>query len=136
MGAIVLAYRAPGAFGQIGALKTPVPRPSPLLLEALLLGIHPTIPFHVSSPLRDLSGRRRGRSVQYGTPLARACPSAWAYHSSSQKNRSQRRSNAGSVGSPDGVNASCTRGIGNSEGILDMPSSASVMRNCIAARTG
>jgi len=34
------------------------------------------LPFHVSSPLRDLSGHRRRRRVQYGAPFARACRSA------------------------------------------------------------
>ncbi len=41
----------------------------------------------------------------------------------------------GSVGSPASSNASWTFGTGNKDGMLGMPSSARVMRSCIAART-
>src|SRR5438552_2935499 len=75
------------------------------------------------------------QSGQYGTPERRACRSASAYHSNSRKNRSLRFSKPGLVGSPAGVNASDIRGTANSDGILGMPNSASVIRSCIAART-
>jgi hypothetical protein len=41
----------------------------------------------------------------------------------------------GSAGVPSSAIACCTTGTGNNDGMLTMPSSASIIRSCIAART-
>ena len=71
----------------------------------------------------------------YGTPDFRASLSAPAYHSSSRRKRSARLFQASSRGRPSSSKASCTCGTGKSDGMLGVPSSQSMARNCIAART-
>ena len=66
---------------------------------------------------------------------SRASRSAHAYHSSSSKNFRALSGKRGSRGLPASSNASCTRGMGRVDGMLDIPSSASIGRSAIVART-
>ena len=88
------------------------------------------------SGIRDPgSGIRKAAQRQYGTPVERCSRSAAEYHSSSPANRAKCLSAALSFAPPHSSRASCTRGMGNRLGMLGIPNSQSIARNCIAALT-